>query len=162
MKKQIIAALLVSASLASAATITVNQDTSQILDFSVEWGPTISEWGCSAVGSDGSIINWLAETSRNRNFYFVDLHAACDPSLRGFGLRFWSDPEYYGAVPTAYGSPNIVFSGPDIPLMMPLEGNPYGARFIYGVPEIDGGAVLFAIGLAGIALGKWLENRPRL
>lgn len=153
--KTILATLLASTVLAGATTIKINSDTGGVFDFSVDWGPSISEYGAMAAGSDGSTAHWMTMISRNPSFYFISVNTDAMPLSKGFSIRFWLDPEYTGAAPTSFGSTNIFISsvGPS-PQILPLNGNPYGARFVYASP--DGGNVgwMMALGLVGIVLAR--------
>lgn len=149
--KTILATLLASASLAGATTITINQASPQTLDFSVEWGASISWASTSATGPDGSTVGWWTQMSRNQNQYFISVDAFMGPAVTDFTAVFWSDPEYFGPVLTAYGSPNVRFMGANLPTILPLDTTPYGARFVFGAVP-DGGATgwLLALALSGL------------
>lgn len=151
MKKHIIAlSLLATATLASAVTITIHNDTPSLLDFSVEWGQTIGEYGTHVHGSDGSEIYWLAQVNRNPNFYFIEIHDANFPDLHGFPIMFWGDPEYVGPVPTEFDSPNVRMMSSDCQVL-PLDSTPYGARWIYRTPDSGETLMMMVLSIAWLA-----------
>lgn len=163
--KSTLTALLASTALAGAVEIHINQDTPTLLDFTILWGNPIADWSNQATGAGGSVVKWLGRTGRNPNFYFIEVDALCNPAINGFSLSFWTDPEYYGHVPTEYGSPNITLMIPDKPAMFPLESSLYGARFVYtdlgglAVPDEGNGVLLLTLGLVGMATAVLLERR---
>jgi len=158
MKTPILAILLAGTTLAGAVTITFNQDTASVLDFNVEWGSPVGQFGENFTGPGGSVIWWMGSISRNPNKYFVEIHDAYDSRVTGFNLTFWGDPEYSGPpVPTAYGSPNLYLGA----INYPLDTTPYGARFLYTptstqspasapVPDAGGTGCMLALGMAGL------------
>src|SRR6185369_2909027 len=156
--KSTLAALFAGTALASATTITINQDAPGLLDFSIDWGQTIDPYGTVAVGKGGSSVEWHTGSSRNPNYYFGEIHDKSLPNIYGFGLTFapveWTGP-VYTALADAKTSNGEVLN---------LHGNPYGARWVYGASVIevasrpqgnsvpDGGstALILCLGCAGL------------
>jgi hypothetical protein len=158
MKTIILTILLAGSLLAHAVTITVLEDTPGVLDFTAEWGQTLT--GGIGTGPGGTTIYWMEHQNRNPNYFFVEIHQP-GVAAHGFWARFWSDPEYFGPVPTAFGSPNINFGSGDSPQIFQLDNTPYGARFVLtsAVPEADSAWAMMLMGLAGIATAAFLDRK---
>lgn len=160
--KSILALLLASTTMASAVTVDILQDSETILDFEVHWGYPVSYHGSgSDLGNAGSTVDWIFHKNRNPNYYYLEIHSVLDAAIRGIGLTFWNDAEYNGPVPTIFGSPRFSFASPTPPQVLPIPGSPYGARFIYGTPELDGTWAMMLLGLAGIGLATFLDRKPK-
>lgn len=157
--KLILATLISSTALAGATTITINQNSPGLLDFSVEWGQTLSQYGAYATGSDGSSVSWIGQPGRDRNTYFIEIHEDNLP-VSGIYLHLGPFTESYGQTQTAFGTSNVWWtSDSSVPMTaLPLPGDPYGARFVCGsaVPDTGGTVGLLALGLAGMC---WVGRR---
>lgn len=158
--KSILATLLASTALAQAnIIITILEDTPQGLDFTIDWGARPGFSWAKSVGTGGSSVEWLGPIGRNSHYDFIEIHAACDPLIKGFGISFWADPDYSGPVLTSLGSPNITFSPPNIPIISAMDNQVYGARFVYGhVPDLAQTGLLMGLGLMGIAVAGRIKQ----
>ncbi len=164
MKTPILSILLAGAMSAGAVTLTINQDTPSVLDFNIEWGSPVGQYGGKFTGPGGSVIWWMGSISRNPNKYFVEIHDAFESAVTGFNLTFWTDPEYSGPVDTSLAA----LGGPT-PTRLALDNTLYGARFLYTptpaavpagahVPDAGGTGWLLAMGVAGCALCRRMAD----
>ncbi len=146
------ASLLVSALPASAISIKIVEDTSTRLAFDVVWGLSVGATADDVLGS----------------FSFVEGRDT------GTVVRFsvysdWTDdPDLFGILFAAGSSVDRIWEGSDVSTAfegsqkLALDGNPYGARFVYGtpfpstpptgVPDHGATALLLAASLSGLTL----------